>query len=93
MLTSRRYASVATAFTRLTDQPGVERQPTIAPDGKTVVFVNAARGNSDLYLLRVGGRNTILLTEDSDADDCAPLFLQTVAESRSGRNKAAAASS
>jgi Tol biopolymer transport system component/predicted Ser/Thr protein kinase len=63
-----------TGFTALTDQPGVERQPTIAPDGKTVVFASAARGNSDLYLLRVGGRKSILLTEDSDVDDYAPAF-------------------
>jgi Tol biopolymer transport system component len=63
-----------TAFSRLSDQPGVERQPTIAPDGKTVVFVTSARGNSDLYLLRVGGRKSIPLTEDSDADDYAPAF-------------------
>jgi serine/threonine-protein kinase len=66
-------ALVAT-FTQLTDQPGVERQPTIAPDGKTVVFVSGARGHSDLYLLRVGGRRSILLTEDSDTDDYAPAF-------------------
>ena len=78
LLGSRRQphtpGQAVTAFTRLTDQPGVERQPTIAPDGKAVVFVNAARGNSDLYLLRVGGRKSILLTEDSDADDYAPAF-------------------
>jgi serine/threonine protein kinase len=63
-----------TTFSQLTDQPGVERQPTISPDGKTVVFVTRARGNSDLYLLRVGGRNSTLLTADSDADDYAPAF-------------------
>jgi Tol biopolymer transport system component len=63
-----------TSFSQLTDQPGVERQPTISPDGKTVVYVSAARGNDDLYLLRVGGRKSILLTEDSNADDYAPAF-------------------
>ena len=63
-----------TSFAQLTDQPGVERQPTISPDGKTVVYVSSARGNSDLYLLRVGGRKAILLTEDSAHDDYAPAF-------------------
>jgi eukaryotic-like serine/threonine-protein kinase len=63
-----------TSFVQLTDQPGFERQPTISPDGKTVVYVGSARGNSDLYLLRVGGRKAILLTEDSPADDYSPAF-------------------
>jgi Tol biopolymer transport system component len=65
---------LVTSFAQLTDQPGVERQPTISPDGKTVVYVSSARGNSDLYLLRVGGRKAILLTEDSAHDDYAPAF-------------------
>jgi eukaryotic-like serine/threonine-protein kinase len=67
-------AAVLTSFRQLTDQPGVERQPTISPDGKTIVYVSDARGKHDLYLLRVGGRKSILLTEDSDADDYAPAF-------------------
>jgi Tol biopolymer transport system component len=66
--------ALITSFAQLTDHPGVERQPTISPDGKTVVYVSAVRGNSDLYLLRVGGRKAILLTEDSSADDYAPAF-------------------
>jgi Tol biopolymer transport system component len=65
---------LTTSFAQLTDQPGFERQPTISPDGRSVVFVSDARGNADLYLLRVGGRNTVLLTADSDAEDYAPAF-------------------
>jgi Tol biopolymer transport system component len=63
-----------TSFAQITDQPGLERQPTISPDGKSVVFVSAGRGNEDLYLMRVGGRRAVLLTEDSEADDYAPAF-------------------
>jgi Tol biopolymer transport system component len=63
-----------TGFQQITEQPGLERQPTISPDGKTVVFVSESRGNSDLYLLRVGGRNAILLTGESDQADYAPAF-------------------
>jgi Tol biopolymer transport system component len=63
-----------TSFAQLTDQPGVERQPTISPDGKTVVYVSAVRGNSDLYLLRVGGRKALPLTEESLENDYAPAF-------------------
>ena len=67
-------ASLATTFAQLTDRPGIERQPTISPDGRTVVFVSDERGNDDLYLLRVGGRNVVALTADSDAADTAPAF-------------------
>jgi eukaryotic-like serine/threonine-protein kinase len=63
-----------TTFQQVTDQPGLERQPTIAPDGRMVVYVSEARGRSDLYSLRVGGRNAILLTADSEHDDYAPAF-------------------
>jgi Tol biopolymer transport system component len=63
-----------TKFQQITDQPGLERQPTISPDGKTVVFVSETRGKSDLYLLRVGGRNAVLLTGESEHADYAPAF-------------------
>jgi Tol biopolymer transport system component len=63
-----------TMFRQLTEEPGLERQPAISPDGKTIVYVSEKRGNSDLYLLRVGGRNAVLLTGDSDLDDYAPAF-------------------
>ena len=55
---------------RLTALPGVESEPTIAPDGKSVAYVR----NGDLYLQRVGGRNPILLTPNSPARDFAPAF-------------------
>jgi eukaryotic-like serine/threonine-protein kinase len=63
-----------TTFQQITEQPGLERQPTISPDGRTVVYVSEARGRSDLYSLRVGGRNAVLLTADSEHDDYAPAF-------------------
>jgi eukaryotic-like serine/threonine-protein kinase len=63
-----------TTFQQITEQPGVERQPTISPDGRTVVYVSEARGRSDLYSLRVGGRNAVLLTADSEHDNYAPAF-------------------
>jgi eukaryotic-like serine/threonine-protein kinase len=63
-----------TTFQQITEQPGVERQPTISPDGRMVVYVSEARGRSDLYSLRVGGRNAVLLTADSEHDNYAPAF-------------------
>jgi eukaryotic-like serine/threonine-protein kinase len=55
---------------RLTQLPGVEGEPAISPDGKTVLYVR--RG--DIWLLRVGGTNPVNLTPDSPAQDFAPAF-------------------
>jgi TolB protein len=64
----------AGSFLQVTDFPGVERQPSLSPDGKSVVYVSDVSGNDDLYLLRVGGRNPVNLTADSPAPDYAPSF-------------------
>jgi len=64
----------AASFLQVTDFPGVERQPSLSPDGKSVVYVSDVSGNDDLYLLRVGGRNPVNLTADSPAPDYAPSF-------------------
>jgi Tol biopolymer transport system component/tRNA A-37 threonylcarbamoyl transferase component Bud32 len=61
-------------FERLTDSPGVEGQPTLSPDGKSVAYVSGESGNDDIYLLRIGGRNPINLTADSPDDDETPAF-------------------
>jgi Tol biopolymer transport system component len=62
------------SFQQISDGPGVETSPTISPDGKNVVYVSDASGNHDLYLLRVGGRNPVLLTGDSPGNDWQPAF-------------------
>jgi serine/threonine protein kinase len=59
---------------QLTDQPGTEFFPSLAPDGKSFVFASQANGNFDLFLQRVGGKNPTLLTKDSAADDTQPAF-------------------
>jgi serine/threonine protein kinase/Tol biopolymer transport system component len=61
-------------FTQITDLPGLERQPSLSPDGRSLLYVGDARGNDDIYLLRIGGRRPINLTEDSPLDDSAPAF-------------------
>ncbi len=63
-----------TLFTQVTDLPGLERQPSLSPDGRSLLYVGDARGNDDIYLLRIGGRKPINLTEDSPDDDSAPAF-------------------
>ncbi|HEV7745591.1 MAG TPA: protein kinase [Pyrinomonadaceae bacterium] len=59
---------------QLTDQPGTEFFPSLAPDGKSFVYASKAGGNFDLFLQRVGGKNPTLLTKDSAADDTQPVF-------------------
>ena len=61
-------------FARLTNQAGLESFPSLAPDGKSIVYSSGASGNLDLYLQRVEGRNTTNLTADSRADDTQPAF-------------------
>ena len=66
--------AVPMSFTQITDRPGVERYPALAPDGRSFAFVAATRGNDDIYLQRVGGRNPVNLTENSFDNDDHPAF-------------------
>ena len=61
-------------FSQLTDQPGPEYFPSLSPDGKSLVYASRISGNWDIYLQRVGGRNPIDLTRDSQGDDTQPAF-------------------
>ena len=61
-------------FTLVTDQPGVESEPALSPDGKSVVYVAEVAGQYDLFLLRIGGRNPVSLTADSPVDERQPVF-------------------
>jgi len=61
-------------FTQLTDQPGQETNPSLSPDGKSLVYASRAAGNWDIYVQRVEGKNAINLTKDSPADDAQPAF-------------------
>ena len=61
-------------FAALTDQPGVERAPALAPDGRSFVYVGGASDNEDIFVQRVGGRNPTNLTADSPVRDEAPAF-------------------
>ena len=65
---------IPTLFTQVTDLPGLERHPSLSPDGRSLLYVSNARGNDDVYLLRIGGRKPINLSEDSPDDDSAPAF-------------------
>ncbi len=74
-LTAPRPAGALRAtFAQLTDEPGVEGSPRLSPDGGSLLYVSEAAGNSDIYLLRVGGHNPLNLTKACDKEDTAPAF-------------------
>ena len=62
------------SFSRITQQPGVEYEPALSPDGRYLAYVSDAEGEEDIYLLRVGGRNPVNLTADSGVGNRAPAF-------------------
>ncbi len=63
---------------RLTDGPGPELFPSLAPDGRTLVYASYAAGNWDIWRQEVdqqaGAGNLINLTRDSSVDDTQPAF-------------------
>ena len=59
---------------RLSDQAGTEFYPSLAPDGKTYVYASRSNDNYDIFFQRVGGKNAVNLTEDSNANDTQPVF-------------------
>jgi serine/threonine protein kinase len=61
-------------FTRLTSAQGIERQPSLSPDGKWLAYSSDASGNYDIYLQSVGGQKSVNLTQDSPASDVEPAF-------------------
>jgi Tol biopolymer transport system component/predicted Ser/Thr protein kinase len=64
----------AVSFDRLTEAPGAEVSPSLAPDGKWFAYRNNATGDGDIYLQAVGGANPINLTPDSPDPDTQPAF-------------------
>jgi serine/threonine-protein kinase len=70
----RGNAPVSASVSQLTSDPGVEMYPSLAPDGKWIVYAGDQAGNRDIYLRAVGGENAINLTRDSPEDDDEPAF-------------------
>ncbi|HBL26807.1 MAG TPA: hypothetical protein DD490_08240, partial [Acidobacteria bacterium] len=61
---------------RLTEQGGVERSPSLAAVGDLFVYASEADGDWDIYLQRPGGDpfNLTNLTETSPVDDTQPAY-------------------
>jgi DNA-binding SARP family transcriptional activator len=49
---------------RLTTDPGVDEWPTLAPNGKRVVFTSHRSGSGDLYSVGLDGTGLVRLTQD-----------------------------
>ncbi len=58
------------SHTRLTQREGIERYPSLSPDGKWVVYAS----DGDIYFQSVSGQAAMNLTKDSPADDSRPVF-------------------
>lgn len=69
-LTPMQFESAS--FRALTNTPGAEFFPQIAPDGISLVYSSNARGNWDLYLTDANTKKSRLLTTDSPDDDTEP---------------------
>lgn len=65
---------VEAEFVQLTFDRGEEREPSIAPDAKTFVFVKEVDGQSDIFLQRIDGTTAINLTNEPRFDDTEPAF-------------------
>jgi eukaryotic-like serine/threonine-protein kinase len=61
-------------FTQLTDAAGVETSPSLSPDGESFAYASNARGSSDIFVQRVGGRNPVLVAGDSAVDEVWPAY-------------------
>jgi eukaryotic-like serine/threonine-protein kinase len=71
---SARPEAAWSAFTQLTDAAGVETSPSLSPDGESFAYASNARGSSDIYVQRVGGRNPVLVAGDSTVDEVWPAY-------------------
>jgi Tol biopolymer transport system component/serine/threonine protein kinase len=61
-------------FSQVTDGPGQETNPSLSPDGKSVIYASRAAGMWDIYLLHIGGTNPVNLTKDSGSDNTEAAF-------------------
>jgi Tol biopolymer transport system component len=61
-----------TGLRQLTNGPGIDHEPVVSPDGKTIAFVKTRKGREDIFAIgRAGGRPRLLidLPGAADADD------------------------
>lgn len=54
--------------TRLTNNPGTDSYPSLAPDGTQIAFESFREGNSDVYVMDIDGANPTRLTFSAAVD-------------------------
>lgn len=69
-----RLSAEGRIFAPVTQDPGAELFPSLAPDGKSVVYASKASGNWDIYLRRAGSDESVNLTRDCMETDTQPAF-------------------
>jgi serine/threonine protein kinase len=62
------------AAQKLTDLPGQELFPSLAPDGRSVIFASRHSGNWDIYHQMIGDRTITNLTNTSDSGELQPAY-------------------
>ncbi len=65
---------ISVRSTRITHQERAELFPSLAPDGRSLVYASRAAGNWDIYWREMGGGKIRNLTEDCKEDDTQPAF-------------------
>ena len=63
-----------TQFTQLTDEAGIESNPSISPDGDSIAYESRLAGTWDIYVRRVGGRNSTRVAGDPVRHEGGPAF-------------------
>lgn len=58
---------------KVTTAPGLEDEPAISPDGKSIAYTSDEHGNLDVFVRPLAGGEAIRLT-DSDSDDAQPAW-------------------
>jgi hypothetical protein len=77
---SRRGATIlpqnfkAVTAQKLTDMPGQEIFPSLAPDAQRLIFASPQQGNWDIYVQTVGEHTATNLTPDSPGFDIQPVY-------------------
>ncbi len=61
-------------FEQITDDSGVETDPSISPDGTSVAFVRVEGTDSNIYVQRIGGRTAVPVAVDPNRREAAPAF-------------------
>ena len=58
---------------QLTDFPGYDGEPSVSPDGESVIFTSTRDGDVDIYMMNIQGEKITRLT-DTHGYDCQPSF-------------------